>query len=192
MCEMIYLGFKGRYNLRLGEILQLTFRYISAVEKTGNKIGYELLQDKLSNAYTMYCIENSTILAGIVNMCAISNCFCIGGYSDIEFRNKVIDNMDDGSYIISFDMFNFLSEGLWPYFVKSFFKGLKIGKEAFISRLTIPLIKVKKYTNESEINKAKEKFCNELGKWLDFHMIGKIIYVNDENDNLEVCINISY
>ena len=88
MCEMIYLGFKGRYNLRLGEILQLTFRYISAVEKTGNKIGYELLQDKLSNAYTMYCIENSTILAGIVNMCAISNCFCIGGYSDIEFRNN--------------------------------------------------------------------------------------------------------
>ena len=38
MCEMIYLGFKGRYNLRLGEILQLTFRYISAVEKTGNRL----------------------------------------------------------------------------------------------------------------------------------------------------------
>lgn len=192
MCEMIYLGFKGRYNLRLGEILQLTFRYISAVEKTGNKIGYELLQDKLSNAYTMYCIENSTILAGIVNMCAISNCFCIGGYSDIEFRNKVIDNMDDGSYIISFDMFNFLSEGLWPYFVKSFFKGLKMGKDAFISRLTIPLTKVKKYTNESDINKAKEKFCDELGKWLDFHLLGKISSAKDENLNLEIYININY
>lgn len=192
MCEMIQLGFNGKYNLRLGETLRLVCNYIYAIEKTGNKLNYELLQKKLSNVYTVYRIENSTVLAGIVNMCAISNCFCVGGYCDIEFRNKVIDNMDDDAYIISFELFSFLSEGLWPHIVKSFFKGLEIGKTQFVIRLTIPVNKVKKYTNESDISKSMIKFCDELAKWLDFHMLGKISLAKDENENFEVIINLNY
>ena len=192
MCEMIHLGFTGKYNLRLGETLLFVCRYVNAIEKTGNKIDYELLQNKLSNAYIMYSLENSTVLAGIVNMCAISNCFCIGGYSDIELRNKVIDSIDDESYVISFEMFSFLSDRLWPHIVKSFFRGLKIGKDKFVIRLTIPVNKVQKCTNESDITKSIKKFCDELGKWLEFHMIGKILFIGDENENFEICVNISY
>lgn len=192
MCEMLHLGFNGKYNLRLGETLLLACSYVDAIEKSGNIINYGMLQNKLSNAYTMYCLENSTVLAGIVNMCTISNCFCIGGYTDVEFRKKVIDNMKYEQYVVSFEMFSFLSEGLWPHIVESFFRGLKIGKDKIVIRLIIPVNKVKKYTNEFDITKSIKKFCDEFAKWLEFHMIGKIVFIGDENDNLEIGFCISY
>ena len=125
-------------------------------------------------------------------MCTISNCFCVGGYFDNEFRNKVIDTMDDEAYIISFEMFSFLSEGLWPHIVGSFFRRIKIGIGESVIRLTIPVNKVQKYTNESEITKSIKKFCYELDKWLEFHMIGNIKYIKEVDDNLEVCFVLSY
>lgn len=193
MSEMIYLGFNGKYNLRLGETLRFVNKYIFAIEKTGNKVKYELLEDKLSNAYTMYKLENTTILAQIINVCSVSNCYCMGACIDEEKRKKVLDSFLDDKYTISFEMLSFLSEGLWPYIVKSYLRELKKEKGTFISRLTIPVNKVQKYANTIDKNKAIKRFCDELNKWLDFHMIGKITGIKtakSENENLEIYLTI--
>lgn len=42
MCEMLHLGFNGKYNLRLGETLLLACSYVDAIEKSGNIINYEM------------------------------------------------------------------------------------------------------------------------------------------------------
>ena len=76
---------------------------------------------------------------------------------------------------------------------REYLRELKKEKSTFISRLTIPVNKVQKYANTIDKNKAIKRFCDELNKWLDFHMIGKITGIKtakSENENLEIYLTI--
>lgn len=190
MNEKIYLGFAGKNNMRMGQSLVILNKFFDIIKQYRDFIPTEKLEEFISNPYIMYNIKNIDVLNNIFNYCTSSMLFA-------QTTNNVKDKLDmqkEEEYIISFTTFNFLSEKVWPKVTQNFIKNMnkKDNSNNLILRLNIPLSIIRKlYVNEKDIDYIKLFTC-EFSKWVQFHFLGNISKISDENENLTIYLDVRY
>lgn len=191
MSEKIYLGFAGKYNIRLGESLKITNDCIGLMKNISGKIDFNKLEAKFSNIYIMYNINEFSKLSMLVSQCLNMQVICEPTVN-YDYRKNLLDTQKDEDYIISFNIFNFLNEKVWPRIVSSFIDAIQKNKNSFILKLKIPFEKIDTLYQNYEIKEKNNLFINEINRWLTFQAIGYAVMVSEEEHILEIDIRVSY
>lgn len=188
MNEKIYLGFAGKYNLRIGESLSIITKFSNVVRQYMSEIKFDELQKYMSNAYLMYNIKDIKTLTNIFNYSTSTMIVGGGVILDDGKRNTDFDREKDSNYLISFETFNFINNTIWPKIANIFIMNVTKNFTHFKIRLNFPLSMINNlYKNELD---APKRFIKDLSIWLDFHLIGKILKIEDENENLTLLIQV--
>lgn len=189
MNEKIYLGFAGKYNMRMVQSLTILNKFFEVIKQYRSSIPTEKLEEYISNPYIMYNIKDIDVLSNIFNYCTSSMLFT-------QTMNSVKDKLDmqkEEEYIISFTTFNFLSEKVWPKVTQNFIKNINQKDNTnFILRLNIPLKIVRNLYKEEKESEYRKLFICDFSKWIQFHFLGNISKISDENENLTIYLDVKY
>ena len=189
MNEKIYLGFSGKENIRMGESLVLIGKFVYVIKQYMNFVPTEKLEEYISNPYIMYNIKDIKMLTNLFNYTTGTMLF---GELANDNRKNILSFEKENDYIISLATFKFLSEKVWPEIAKGFIQNIAKTQNYFTLRLNIPLSIIRKLYNNAKETDYIKFFTYEFSKWIDFHFIGRISKILDENENLTIYLDVKY
>lgn len=189
MSEKIYLGFAGKENIRLGESLFLVKRGYNIIRKQSDYINIDILYKYMSNAYTMYGIQNINQLMAIVTLSTnVMVCgFCGSECNEIR---KELNKEDYNSNIIYLTTFKFFNERVWPKIIECYIKELSSKKDSFILGVNVNFSLIQNLVGRETLDMSIANFISDMSKWLDFQLIGKFERIEYQKDKLVIKIEV--
>lgn len=189
MNEKIYLGFAGKENLRLGESLIFVKRSYDIISNQNECINTDFLYKYMSNVYTMYNIQNINQLMSIVTL---STKVMICGFSTSEYNEvrKMLNKEDYDRNLVYLSTFKFFNEKVWPRIIESYMKELPYKNNSFILVITMPFSLIQNLVSKETLDMSIASFISDMGKWLDFQLIGKFERIEYQGDKLVLKIKV--
>lgn len=189
MNEKIYLGFAGKENLRLGESLIFVKRIYDIISNQNECINTDILYKYMSNVYTMYNIQNINQLMAIVTL---STNVMICGFSTSEYNEvrKMLNKEDYDGNLVYLSTFKFFNEKVWPKIIESYMKELPFKNNSFILGITMPFSLIQNLVSKETLDMSIASFISDIGKWLNFQLIGKFERIEYQGDKLVLKIKV--
>lgn len=189
MNEKIYLGFAGKENLRLGESLIFVKRSYDVISNQNKCINTDILYKYMSNVYTMYNIQNINQLMAIVTL---STNVMICGFSTSEYNEvrKMLNKEDYDGNLVYLSTFKFFNEKVWPRIIESYMKELPYKNNSFILGIAMPFSLIQNLIRKETLDMSIASFISDMGKWLDFQLIGKFERIEYQKDKLFLKIEV--
>ena len=191
---LLYLGYAGENNMRLGESLYTVKWALNFTKKIQQGLPIKLfepdayIQAMSACVNNLYTIKDANELFNLLKNC---NSDVNVGYinpKNIKLnRDSIIPLLGNSKvedYLVSFQMLKILNEKVWPQIVRCVLTHFQRESHTYV--LYMPLHEV----NINDSFKKSTIFTEETKRWLKFHFLGSVEKMELKKDAIILVINL--